>query len=416
MARVAFLSLVFPPDGVSTAQIMGELARELRNLGNDVSVLTTMPHYNRDAEAEASQPIHSCWASIVQRSNFHNIPVHHIIMPRKSQNIMKRILPWLNFHILSPIVGVFILDKPDVIIVPSPPLTMGLNAWLLCLLLRSKYIYNVQEVYPDVAVSLGAIKNKTLIRILYKMEAFVYAKAAALTVIAFQMGRQLLNKGVSAHKIKVISNFTDTTDLNRLPKDNAFSRKYGINDKFVVSYAGNMGPAQDLNTFITSAFMLHDEPGIHFMIMGDGILREELKQRIQNLNLSNVTFLEYQPYSLVPQIYASSDLCLVPQSQSITSVAVPSKVYRIMACARPVLAVTGTDSDLASLITSANCGIVVKSGSPHELAGAILSSYKDQARLCAMGEAGRIHVLEYYSAQAIAKQYHDLITSISKGV
>jgi colanic acid biosynthesis glycosyl transferase WcaI len=412
MARIAFLSLVFPPDSVSTAQIMGELALELRKLGHEVCVLTTTPHYNRDLEAEAKQPLDKYWYSIIRRSSYQGIPVYHVIMPKKGKGILQRLLPWLSFHVLSTLAGFVLIPKPDVLVVPSPPLTIGINAWLLCLLLKSKYIYNVQEIYPDVAISLGAIGNKTLVRMLYRIEALVYSKAAAVTVIAPHMAVRLLSKGVPASKVKVIPNFADIHDLRPMPKDNAFSRKYGIWDKFVVSYAGNMGPAQDLDTYISCALMLRDQPGIQFMMMGDGILRDELKQRVNDSNLSNFTFLDYQPYSLVPEIYASSDLCLVPQSRTVTSVAIPSKVYRIMACARPVLAATVPGSDLEGLINQAGCGMVVEPGSPQRLAEAIIAASTDSERLRSMGEAGRAHVVGNYAPYAVVRQYHDLIMSI----
>ena len=149
-------------------------------------------------------------------------------------------------------------------------------------------------------------------------------------------------------------------------------------------------------------------------MMGNGIWCEKLKKRIQDENLSNFTFLDYQPYSLIPQIYAASDLCLVPQLPSITHSAVPSKVYRIMACARPVLASTAPESDLASLIDKVDCGIIVEGGSHHQLAEAILWASKKPEQLRAMGEAGRAHVVECYSRKAISKQYHVLAESILK--
>jgi len=416
MAKVVFLSLVFPPDNVSTAQIMGELALELKRLGHEVTVLTTSPHYNRDLEAEAKQPLNRYWGRILQKSNFRGITVYHVLMPKKSTNILARLPSLLSFHILSTVAGVFVLSNPAVFIVPSPPLTIGVSAWVLCLLHRSKYIYNVQEIYPDYAISLGAIRNKWLIRMLYKLEAFVYAKASAITVIAPHMAQQLISKGVASGKVRVIPNFADVDDLLPLPKDNPFSRQYDVHDKFLISYAGNMGPAQDLDTFIDCAALLQNHSEIHFMMIGDGMSRDKLRQRVRGLGLTNFTFLEYQPYSLVPQMYAASDLCLVPQSQSVTSVAIPSKVYRIMACARPVLASTVKDSDLATLVNTVKCGLVVEAGSAQLLAETILEASKNPASLVKMGEAGRVHVMEHYSRQAVARQYDDLIEAVtSKG-
>jgi colanic acid biosynthesis glycosyl transferase WcaI len=412
MARILFLSLVFPPDSVSTAQIMGDLAVDLHKIGHEVEVLTTTPHYNRDPEADSHQPRQKIWGSVLQKSIFHGIPVYHVIMPRKGSSIAARIPAWISFHILSTIVGALVVRKPQVIIVPSPPLTIALSAWILSLIRHAPFIYNVQEIYPDYAIELGAIQSKRLISFLYQLEALVYEKAGYVTVIASQMAQNLREKGVSEEKVKVIPNFVDVDDLQPLPKDNEFSRRYDIHNKFVVSYAGNMGPAQDLETFIEAARLLHQHSDIHFMMMGDGMLKEMLEHRLAALSLSNFLFLPYQPYSLVAQIYAASNLCLVPQKPGIASVAIPSKVYRIMACARPVLASTVPGSDLANLISEMGCGIIAEAGNPQKLADAIQSASQSPEKLTAMGKAGRFHVSQYYSRQTVSHQYHNLVLSL----
>jgi colanic acid biosynthesis glycosyl transferase WcaI len=178
-----------------------------------------------------------------------------------------------------------------------------------------------------------------LIGLLERLERFVYRKGEKIAVIAPRMRQRLLEKGVPSDKVEVVPNFVDIGDLSPLPKDNEFSRRHGIQEKFVVSLR-NMGPAQGLESFIDSAALLRDETGIHFVMMGDGSLRESLRKRVEKPGLDNFTFLPYQPYSTMPQIYAASDICLVPQTARTGCDAIPSKVYRIMACARPVLATT----------------------------------------------------------------------------
>ena len=409
MANILILTLVFPPDSVSTAQIMGDLAMDLQTRGHAVTVLTTSPHYNRDLEAESRQPLTPYWGSVLRRSRYQSMPVYHTFMPKKGKNIMLRLSAWLGFHLLSTVAGLTIIPKPDVIIVPSPPLTIGLSAWILGALRRAPFIYNVQEIYPDIAIRLGAVRNRQLIRLLFGLERFVYNKAGKVTVIAPRMRERLLEKGVPKDKVTVVPNFVDVSDLQPLPKDNPFSRRHGVHDKFVISYAGNLGPAQGLETFIEAARLLQDNPSIHFMIMGDGILRETLRQRVAELALRNLTFLPHQPYSLVPQIYATSDLNLVPQAAETGFDAVPSKVYRIMACARPVLAVTDPSSDLGQLVLDAQCGIVVAPGAPDALSEIIRTASCDRERWRQMGEAGRRHVVENYARTAITDRYLALI-------
>lgn len=412
MAEVLLLSLVFPPDSVSTAQIMGEIAVDLGKNGHRVTVITTIPHYNRSLENEKNQPLRPKWGKILYQSEFNGVTVYHVFMPAKGQNILLRLLAWVFFHIISIIVTLTIVPRPSIIISPSPPLTIGLCAWLLGALYRVPFVYNVQEIYPDIAIRLGAVRNRWLIALLYRLEKFIYSKSSKVTVIASRMREQLLEKGVSNDKVFIIPNFVDVSDLVPLPKENDFSRKHNLINKFVVSYAGNMGPAQGLEHFIEAAKILRDEAGICFLIMGDGILRESLRQRIEQSNLKNVVFLSYQPYSIMGQAYAASDLCLVPQAIETGFEAVPSKVYRIMACARPVLAVTDQNSDLARLVCEASCGAFVLPGSSEVLAEMIIRAYQNQSEWQKMGIAGREHVVRYYARETVTNQYHMLIENL----
>jgi len=391
---------------------MGELAIDLEKNGHHMTVITTIPHYNRNEECEKHQPLRPMWGRILYRSKFNGITVYHTFMPPKGQNILWRLLAWAFFHLISVIAGLTIVPRPSVIFSPSPPLTIGICSWLLGVLRRAPYIYNVQEIYPDIAIRLGAIRNRRIIDFLYRLEKFVYSKSSAVTVIAPRMREQLIKKGIPIDKVHVIPNFVDVTDLVPLPKNNDFSRNYNIHNKFVISYAGNMGPAQGLDTFIDVAKSLGGETGICFLMMGDGTLRESLRERIDQSNLRNFIFLPYQQYSLMGQAYAASDVCLVPQAIETGFEAIPSKVYRIMACARPVLAVTDQNSDLARLLCDSSCGASVLPGSAEALAEMILRAYHNQHEWQKMGMSGREHVVLHYSREAVTNKYDELLKSI----
>lgn len=409
MARVLILTLVFPPDSVSTAHIMGDLAADLGTRGHDVTVLTTTPHYNRDREAEMRQPLAPWWGRVVQQSSFEGARVLHTTMPAKGGSIVGRLAAWFQFHILSLVVGFFALDRVDVIVTPSPPLTMGVVAWLLGLRHRAPFVYNVQEIYPDIAINLGAVRNRLAIRLLYRLERFVYARASAITVIADRMRRRLIDKGVEASRVTVVPNFVDLDMLKAVPRPNSFTREYGLDDLFVVSYAGNMGPAQGLESLLDAARLLSDEPSTLIVLIGGGTLSERLAARIRDERLANARLIGHQPFSRVPEIYGASDLSVVMQAASTGSDAVPSKVYRIMACGGAILAATEADSDLARLVHVAGCGLVIPQSDPGLIADAIRSAHRDRSALRAMGESGRRHVVEHYSRAHVTARYDELL-------
>jgi colanic acid biosynthesis glycosyl transferase WcaI len=409
VAHVLVLSLVFPPDGVSTAVILGELSADLKKAGHDVTVVTTVPHYNRDAGAEARQPLARLWGPVLYRSEFQGARVLHVAMPRKSGSVLMRLLAWTQFHVLSLMAALALVRRVDVIVTPSPPLTVGVCAWLLGLCYRAPYVYVVQELYPDIAISLGALKNRSVISVLFALERFVYSRARFITAIAPRMRQRILDKRVPPDKVRLIPNFVDAGQMTPLSKTNAFSRAHGLDQSFVVTYAGNMGPAQGLETVIDAAGLLSGESMLRFLLVGEGSLYETLAEMVRDRGLQNVLMLPHQPYAAVPEIYAASDLCVVPLVPHAGSDAVPSKIYRIMACARAVLACADSESDLAELVRVANCGTVVPPGSPEDLAHAIADAMRHRSRCAAMGEAGRTHVLAHYSRAAVSARYEALI-------
>jgi colanic acid biosynthesis glycosyl transferase WcaI len=412
VARVLFLTLVFPPDSVSTAEIMGDLALELRSRGHDVTVVTTVPHYNRDPDADRRQPVRRVWGPLLGRSDYGGVPVFHTAMPAKTPGVLRRIAAWAGFHAISTIAALTIVERPDVILAPSPPLSIGVSAWIVARLRGARYIYNVQEIYPDIAINLGAVKNRAIISALHALERFVYRGAAAVTVIAARMRDRLVAKGVPAARVHVIPNFVDLDRLAPAPRHNEFSARHGLDEGLIVTYAGNMGPAQGLETVIDAARLIGDRLPVRFVLIGEGGQRASLTALAAALPHPSVAVLPYQPSSLMPQIYGASDVSLVPLAASTGSDAIPSKVYRIMASGRPLIAVAEADSDLAVLVREAGCGRAVAPADPAALADAVADAAAHPDAWRAMGERGRAHVVAHYTRAVVTAQYDALIRRV----
>lgn len=415
MSHVLLVSLVFAPDGVSTAVLMTELALELKALGHQVEVVTTTPHYNVEPEARLRQPLHPRWGGLLLQSDCQGIPVYHAAIPVKGSRVGARLLDYARFHAISTLAGLTIVKNYDVILAPSPPLTIGLSAWLLGAARRAPFIYNVQEIYPDVAVSLGVLTNPLAIRATEMLERFIYRQARVITVISEWFRRRLLAKGVPAAKLRVIPNFVDTGFMQPGPRYNDFSTVHGLDDKFVVLYAGNIGLTQGFETILAAAERLRSLPDLRFVIVGDGTRRNWLEAQLVENSLPNVMLLPYQPRSVVPHIYATSDLCLVPLKRGTAQETFPSKIYNIMAAGRPVVASADPDSELSWVVEQAGCGWTVPPDDPHALAMVIEQAYRVREGLPAMGSRGRDYVVAHYSRQAVARQYDDLIRELTDG-
>jgi len=281
MACVLILSLNFPPDGVSTAQLMGDLAVDLQKEGHEVTVLTSQPHNNTDLEARASQLRRAKWGPLLSTSEFHGIPVYHVYMPRKSPRTIPRLAQWFWFHVISTVAGWTVVKRPDVILATSPPLTIGLNAWIIGRLGRIPYIFNVWELFPDIAVASGYLNQGRFLRLLKRLERFTYQKAEAVTAISDEMRETLVaEERVAAPKLHVIPNSVDVRDIFPVPKDNGLAREYGFHKKFVVTYAGNIGPLQQLDDLVDAAIYLRDEADVQFALIGGGSERTRIAKRI----------------------------------------------------------------------------------------------------------------------------------------
>lgn len=409
MAKILLVTLVFSPDGVSTSVLMTELALELKKMGHDICVLTTTPHYNEDPEAIKSQPLRSRWGKLLYTSNCKGIPVFHAQVPAKTSRIGARFLDYMRFHTISTIAGLMLVKNYDLVFAPSPPLTIGLSAWILGLARQVPFIYNVQEIFPDVAVKLGILRNRGIIWLMEMLERFIYSQSRVVIVISEWFRRRLLGKGVSSLKLRVIHNFVDTDFMQPMDRYNAFSKAHGLDHKFTVLYAGNIGLTQNFENLLAAARRLTHLPDLCLLIVGDGARRTWLEDRVKQQIIHNIKILPYQPRSVVPQIYASSDICLVPLKKGTAQETFPSKIYTIMAAGRPAIAAADEDSELFWVVQKSGCGWAIPPDDDQSLAEAIEHSYNNRLDIAKKGQYGRRYVLKHHSRHAVVMQYDKLI-------
>ena len=402
--RILLLTTYFQPDASANGMIMSKLTDEFIARGHDVSVVTTVPHYD----------INQIWPEFrgrlqfVERSKNLKIFRLYTYVARDKSNIFQRLLAYASFSFLA-LIRCLTLPNHDVLLVPSPPLSNGVIADIVRRFRRIPFVYNVQDIWPDVAVRAGILKSERTIRRLRRMEDFVYEKAARVTVISDGFRENLLAKGVANGKMEVIPNFTETDFISPRPKDNPFSRKHEIADCFVVLFAGNMGFSQGLDTVLDTARLLTEYPTIRFFLVGNGAARDRLAARLKEMKLSNTQMLEYQPRDLVPDMYASSDVCLIPLKRGFTTESTPSKLFSIMAAARPAIAGVDFDSETSKLLQSVQCGLVVPPEDARALADAIIHYMDNDTERREAGRNGRRCVEDHYQPEKIAEKYLEIL-------
>jgi colanic acid biosynthesis glycosyl transferase WcaI len=407
--RILFLTMYYKPDNAATGILMAELAEELALHGHDVRVITSMPHYSTNSiwpeyrgkwskrERQGAIWIHRVWSYV---------PVH-------KDRLLPRFFSYLSFTLLSAFAGL-LMPRPDVIVTPSPspPLTNGISAYLLGRLRGIPFISNIQDIYPDVAIRMGVMKNSVVISGYKKLERFVYAHSQAITVISEGFRRNLTAKGVPADKISVIPNFIDSAFVTPHPRRNSFSAAQGWDDKFVVLFAGNVGMSQGLDTVLEAAALLADMPDLLFAIVGNGASKPSLMVQAEKMGLRNVQFLPYQSYDQVPILYSSADIGLIPLRRGFSNDSVPSKLFTIMGVARPVIASVDSQSETFDVINEAKCGVCLEPENPQALADAILAVYSDKARAEEMGRRGRLYAETHYTRTSVARQYEAIFARL----
>jgi colanic acid biosynthesis glycosyl transferase WcaI len=402
--RILLLSTYFRPDIASTGVIMTKLAEEFVRKGHDVTVVTSVPHYdpNQTCPEYSNGLVHH-----EQRERMQIYRVRVCATGDRS-SVAKRILGFGSFSLLSVLKGAA-LPKHDVILVPSPPLSNGLLADFLSRVSGTPFIYNVQDIWPDVAVRAGILKKDKGIQYFKKMEKYVYRRAAKISVVSQGFRSNLLVKGVPSEKISVIPNFIDSEFVIPLPKQNYFSWKHGLEGKFVVLFAGNMGFSQGLNVVLDAAKLLDGNEDIRFLMVGNGATKNAAESHCQSANLRNVEFLPFQAHEDVPAMYGAADVCVIPLRRGFTTESVPCKVFTIMAAGRPAIACVDRDSDTWKLIRDSRCGVCVEPEDPMALADAITAYYRDGKARSEAGQNGRCFVERHFRPTTIAESYLEMM-------
>jgi colanic acid biosynthesis glycosyl transferase WcaI len=407
--RILFLSTYFPPDVASTGVIMATLAKEFVGEGHEVTVITSVPHY----DTNQVWPEYSKKLVYSERRDGMQIYRVRVYVANDKSNIAKRILAYASFNVLSLLRGI-ILPKQDVILVPSPPLSNGVIADFIGRLRGTPFVYNVQDIWPDVAVRAGVLKNERAIERLKKMESYVYRRAAKISVISEGFRRNLLAKGVADDKISVIPNFVDTEFVTPVAKQNAFARRRWLENKFVVLFAGNMGFSQGLTVVLDAAKLLEGCEDIKFLMVGNGAAKSETQERCKFLKLQNVEFLPFQAREDLPAMYGASDVCVIPLKRGFTTESVPCKLFTIMAAGKPAVAAVDRCSDTWDLIQDAQCGICVEPEDATALAEAIKTYYLDASARSEAGRNARQYTERNFRPSTIAQRYIEVAETVGR--
>jgi colanic acid biosynthesis glycosyl transferase WcaI len=407
--RIMFMAQCYAPEDVSAAVLITELATDLVRRGHQVALITGAPNYPQ-GRVFAGYRNRAC--QVEWLDGVRVVRTWSYISP--SKRFWPRLLHYGTYSVSAFYGGLF-AGRPDVVVSYSPPLPLGLSAWMLSRLWRVPWVLELEDLYPDAAVAAGVLGNRRVIAFFSAMERFLYRHATRVSVISESFRRNLNRKGVPPEKITLIPVWADPDIVRPLPKENGFREQLGLSGKLVVMYAGNLGLTSCLEDVLGAAKLLNGQADIRFVVIGEGVKKDGLAALAQDAALTNVMFLPYQPREIFPEMLAAADVGLVTLNHSSASSSLPSKTFNVMASARPILAVAPSDSELAHLVEDAHCGIVIPPEHPACLAEVLLSLRGQAALLAEMGRNGRSQLENRFSRGRCVDAFENMLLEVCRG-
>lgn len=415
MKRVLIHSLIFSPDGVSTAYLYNDIALRLQQRGYEVVVLTTTPHFNIVPEQVEKQPMRWKVWGLCKVSKYNGMTVLHVPQ-KKFKSTMLRLLGFVYWHIMSFFIGLTI-KHVDLILSPSPPLTIGLlNLWL-GKLKGCKVVYNVQEIYPDIL----KLKGGVVLKVLRWMERKVYNGSDAVTTIDQVFYDTIVPRFEDKSKLHIIPNFVDTElyhevsnqELENLRIKWAITNLSNDTNTIKLLYAGNIGHAQSWEPLVELADRTR-ELNVEYIVIGEGARRDYLVEEKERRNLTNLRILPYQSRDLMPAILSYSDASFIFMAPEMDGDGFPSKVYTIMACERPLLVLSGENTPIVNFLKDKGCAKLITELDFEKKVYLMKDWLKGITKedLREMGKKGVMEIRNHYTKEIVTDMYVDLVDEL----
>jgi len=394
--HITFLTQYYPPEIGAPQARLSELAAHFIQKGHEVSVLTAMPNY-------PIGKIYHGYGGLLRREQIKDVRiVRTFIFPTQKTRLIPRLTNYFSFVLSSATFGCIFLRPADYLLVESPPLFLGLSGVLLSKILKTRMIFNVSDLWPESAVTLGVLRaNSFAYQISARLEKFCYQQAWLISGQSKSI-LQSIRARFPALSTYHLSNGVNTQMFHPNRHSEKGLSKVVADGKCLALFAGLHGLAQGLDQIVDAAELLQDEEGLKFVLVGEGPEKHRLIQIARERNLKNLQFRDSIPAKDVPPLLAGADIILVTLKVYIPG-AVPSKLYEAMASGRPVVLVASGEA--AEIVRESQAGIVVKPGDIPALAETIRTLYSQPELRRTYGENGRRAAEQYFDRSMIATRF-----------
>lgn len=403
--KILLYGINFYPELTGIGKYSGELAAYLVENGHKVKVISAPPYYPEWRLHKG----YSKWLYKKEIWSGTTIIRCPIWVPTK-KNAIQRILHLLTFSLSSLPVALWqVFWKPDMVLSIAPALTTAPIAHLIANLSGSIAWLHVQDLELDAALGLEMIpSNSVFEKTIRAIEKRVIAGFDHISTISKAMRNKIIDKGIPPEKISVLPNWVDTNLIKPLPSAH-IKLNFGFSDdSFIILHAGNMGKKQGLEIIIETAKLLTDHKNIFFVLSGDGADRPRLESLARGM--SNIRFLPLQPLNHLNELLNMADLHVLPQKKDAADLVMPSKLSGMLASGKPVIALTKSDTEIASIVSQT--GQVVTPENPSALAKVIMDLYNDSSLRKSMALKGRIWVEKNWSKEKVLSGFNDELIKV----
>lgn len=409
--KIVFVVNYFYPDVASTGQLLTDLCLELQH-EFDITVIAV--------QQEAEQLNGHGKRQWFVEDKLESIRIVRVKAPPVDKTNKLSRIKFVGAYFLMALAALMRLKKTDIIYtISSPPILGGLIGTIGKWLKRTKHVYNIQDFNPEQAEAISYTRQKWIFHLARFIDNINCRFSDHVITVGKDMQHTLARRfaGKSIPANTVINNWMDEKDIVPLDKTYPavarFIAKHGLDQKFIVMYSGNLGLYYDLENIIHVCQYFVHQPDIAFVFIGEGAVKKQMQLYVEQQRLDNVYFLPFQPRNEIKYSLNAADVHLVVNQKGIKGVSVPSKIYGVLAAAKPVVGVLEEGSEAYDLIKQSRCGVVIEPRQYKELADSIWQLYlMDKKGLAQLGRNGRSYLERYLTKESSITKYKGVLHSV----
>jgi glycosyltransferase involved in cell wall biosynthesis len=403
--RILLLNQFYPPDTAATGQLLADLANELVLRGHEPHVLCSMRSYDTMIRKYPQHHTHN------------QITIHRVRATGFGRsNLLGRCCDYLSFYVLAMQKAIF-LPRMDVCLSLTTPPYIGLVGSVLQSLRKTKLILWTMDLYPEVPVAYGVIRQGSLVhRLLTNKARHLYKHASCIISLGEVMTDRLCEAGADRNKIITVHNWVPEEAVTPLPRErSSFRHKWLISkENFALMYSGNMGIGHELKTIVLGyerfrVTFANEASATRLIFVGKGKMRQPLEDYVNSLHLHHVAFYDPVPLKQLGECLSAGDIHFVTQKPGTEGIIVPSKIYGIMAAGRPTIFIGPERCESAYIIRDGGIGIIIKPGDIDGLATTIKAFIDDPLMRDNMGRRAREYYETHFGRSKSVNQIAELI-------